>query len=198
MNRGHIIELKPNNKQATYFAKACGIARLSYNWALNEWQKQYDEDKKYRDECLQLGLEIDESKLNKPEKGHFAKAKLAKDLMLEVSWFDENINYKAYKMFLEKIESSIYQGVYKEKFYKKVNSYYDAFSQLDVIEQSRVILELLHLFDTTAVVPNLKEIGGPTHFGVLTLNKDITDKTLNIVNTSITGLFENKIRIGDL
>lgn len=27
--RGHIIELNPNNKQATYFNKACGVARLS-------------------------------------------------------------------------------------------------------------------------------------------------------------------------
>ncbi|MCB0510162.1 MAG: helix-turn-helix domain-containing protein [Bacteroidetes bacterium] len=32
----HSIELSVNNKQATYFAKACGIARFSYNWALNE------------------------------------------------------------------------------------------------------------------------------------------------------------------
>ena len=32
--RGHIIELKPNNKQTTYFKKACGVARLAYNWAL--------------------------------------------------------------------------------------------------------------------------------------------------------------------
>src|ERR1700729_1513978 len=37
----HKIELNPNNKQVTYFTKACGIARFSYNWALNEWQKQY-------------------------------------------------------------------------------------------------------------------------------------------------------------
>ena len=28
--RGHIIELNPNNKQATYFKKACGVARLAY------------------------------------------------------------------------------------------------------------------------------------------------------------------------
>ncbi|WP_244152379.1 helix-turn-helix domain-containing protein [Psychrobacter pasteurii] len=35
MIRGHIIELNPNNKQATYFTKACGIARLAYNWALS-------------------------------------------------------------------------------------------------------------------------------------------------------------------
>ncbi len=36
--RGHIIALDPTNKQATYFAKACGVARLAYNWALDNWQ----------------------------------------------------------------------------------------------------------------------------------------------------------------
>ena len=39
--RAHKIELRPNNKQKTYFAKACGVARFSYNWALNEWQQEY-------------------------------------------------------------------------------------------------------------------------------------------------------------
>ena len=38
----HKIALKPNNKQATYFKKACGVARFSYNWALAEWQRQYE------------------------------------------------------------------------------------------------------------------------------------------------------------
>lgn len=37
----HKIELKCNNKQKTYFAKASGTARKAYNWALNEWQKEY-------------------------------------------------------------------------------------------------------------------------------------------------------------
>ena len=37
----HKIELKANNKQKTYFAKAAGVARFAYNWALNEWQKEY-------------------------------------------------------------------------------------------------------------------------------------------------------------
>lgn len=64
--RGHIIELKPNNKQITYFKKACGVARFAYNWALTEWQKQYDADKSYRADCLAKGIEIDKSKLNNP------------------------------------------------------------------------------------------------------------------------------------
>lgn len=37
----HKIELKPNNKQATYFAKASGVARKAYNWALEQWQKEH-------------------------------------------------------------------------------------------------------------------------------------------------------------
>ena len=37
----HKIALKPNNKQRTYFAKACGVARLAYNWGLEMWQQQY-------------------------------------------------------------------------------------------------------------------------------------------------------------
>ncbi|MEF3193820.1 MAG: transposase [Halothiobacillaceae bacterium] len=38
----HKIALDPNNKQATYFTKAAGTARFAYNWALAEWQKQYE------------------------------------------------------------------------------------------------------------------------------------------------------------
>ena len=46
MIKGHVIQLKPNDKQATYFAKACSVARLAYNWALGQWQNQYEQDKK--------------------------------------------------------------------------------------------------------------------------------------------------------
>ncbi len=38
----HKIALDPNNRQATYFAKAAGTARFAYNWALAEWQRQYE------------------------------------------------------------------------------------------------------------------------------------------------------------
>ena len=38
----HRIALDPNNAQASYFARACGVARFAYNWALAEWQRQYE------------------------------------------------------------------------------------------------------------------------------------------------------------
>ena len=41
MLMAHRIALDPNNKQATYCAKAAGTARFAYNWALAEWARQY-------------------------------------------------------------------------------------------------------------------------------------------------------------
>ncbi len=41
----HKIALDPNNKQATSFKKACGVARFAYNWALAEWKRQYEAHK---------------------------------------------------------------------------------------------------------------------------------------------------------
>ena len=38
----HKIALEPNNVQATYFARTSGTARFAYNWALTEWQNQYE------------------------------------------------------------------------------------------------------------------------------------------------------------
>lgn len=42
MLMSHKIALQPNNKQATYFAKASGVARFAYNWALANWKEQYE------------------------------------------------------------------------------------------------------------------------------------------------------------
>jgi putative transposase len=41
----HKIEMHCNNKQRTYFAKACGTARFAYNWALAQWSQQYEAHK---------------------------------------------------------------------------------------------------------------------------------------------------------
>jgi putative transposase len=46
VQRSHKIRLSPNNKQRTYFAKACGISRLAFNWGLAEWKSQYESGEK--------------------------------------------------------------------------------------------------------------------------------------------------------
>src|SRR3990167_579080 len=52
----HKIELKPNNKQKTYFKKSCGVARFAYNWGLTEWKKQYESGEKPSEVSLRRQL----------------------------------------------------------------------------------------------------------------------------------------------
>ena len=41
----HKVALRPNNKQATCLAKSAGCARFAYNWALDQWNSQYQAHK---------------------------------------------------------------------------------------------------------------------------------------------------------
>ena len=45
MMLAHKIALDPNDMQETYFRKAAGVVRFAYNWALDQWQQQYDAGK---------------------------------------------------------------------------------------------------------------------------------------------------------
>jgi putative transposase len=42
MIRAHKIRLHPTPEQATYFARAAGTSRFVWNWALAEWNRQYE------------------------------------------------------------------------------------------------------------------------------------------------------------
>ncbi len=46
MQLAHKIEIKPNNKQKTYFKKACGVSRFVWNWALEHWESEYKQGNK--------------------------------------------------------------------------------------------------------------------------------------------------------
>jgi len=59
--RSHKIALDPNNKQATYFKKACGVARFAYNWALAEWERQYKAGHKPKEKDLRRQLQCGEN-----------------------------------------------------------------------------------------------------------------------------------------
>jgi putative transposase len=54
--RAHKIALKLNNKQKTHLAKACGVARFSYNWGLAEWMKAYAAGEKVNEMALRRKL----------------------------------------------------------------------------------------------------------------------------------------------
>ena len=46
MMRAHKIRLNPTPEQANYFARAAGVARFVWNWALAEWNRHYEAGEK--------------------------------------------------------------------------------------------------------------------------------------------------------
>ncbi|MBK8751761.1 MAG: transposase [Candidatus Competibacteraceae bacterium] len=48
----HRIELKPNPLQAALFRQCVGAARFAYNWALAEWQRQFEAGEKPNEAAL--------------------------------------------------------------------------------------------------------------------------------------------------
>ncbi len=42
MIKAHKIRLHPSPEQANYFARAAGTSRFVWNWALAEWNRQYE------------------------------------------------------------------------------------------------------------------------------------------------------------
>src|SRR5512135_3564989 len=46
MIRTHKIRLNPTPEQANYFAKAAGTCRFVWNWALTEWNRQFQAGEK--------------------------------------------------------------------------------------------------------------------------------------------------------
>jgi putative transposase len=52
----HRIRLVPTADQEAYFARACGVARFAYNWALAEWQRQYAAGEKPSEPALRKQL----------------------------------------------------------------------------------------------------------------------------------------------
>ena len=72
MLRSHKIALQPNHKQATYFAKACGVARFACNWTLAEWKRRYETGERPTEASLRRQLKSDPS----IRRGRFLSLKL--------------------------------------------------------------------------------------------------------------------------
>ena len=110
----------------------------------------------------------------------------------EFDRIDSSTNMIIYDALLKKIKHT----VYREKLSSQIEimkTGRDSFANLSVEEQSVEILEILHLFECTAVAANLKRIGGAASAGIVLLSKDITNSNLMLINQSSTGLFEQRI-----
>ena len=105
----HKIRLDPNNKQMTYFKKACGVSRFVWNWALDQWEKQYKPGKKPN--ALELKKQFNSIKRKEYP------------FVLEVTKYASQQPF----IFLQRAYNKFFKGIGKKpkfKSRKKHNSFY--------------------------------------------------------------------------
>lgn len=142
----------------------------------------------------QLLLNNDEQSLLKKVLKYVQRLKENKNLKIgdKDEIFDTDLN-KLYDTFVNKLETSVYARRLKlqgDTLQKKR----DCFIELSPEDKCIVLSEILHLFQCQSAAANLKKIGGPASAGILVLNTNISNnKSISIINQSITGVYEQEI-----
>lgn len=99
-------------------------------------------------------------------------------------------NITLYDTFLDKLCNSVYKVPFKKQLQDLTNEK-EKFVALKLEEQTKVLFEILHLFQCNRTSSDLTFIGGSKQAGNIMLGKDITHaEKLFIVNQSPTGIFE--------
>ena len=129
-----------------------------------------DEYLKYVNKIIKLLNEANGNKIN----------------VLNTAKFSVEKNIEIYDYFTERINGSIYGKIIPNILeYLKNNR--EKFIKMEVVEQLKLIRELLKAFKCDATIPSFAT-------GVITKNKKITgNKSVLLINQSVTGIFETKV-----
>ena len=134
----HKIALDPNEEQAVYFARSCGVSRFAWNWALARWQQEYALWREYRCgskpseaslrrelNALELELEqsgdgFDEQRFRQPRRtgdqamaaGDEAENQLLNHVALADDDFAE-FSFEAHAARLQAFKRGLFRGVFR-------------------------------------------------------------------------------------
>lgn len=104
---------------------------------------------------------------------------------------DKENNLKLFQKLTDKLNSKIYAGISSFATFKNnLVKGEEAFKQLNLVEQAKVITEILKFFKCNAETANIEYIGGSKMSGKILFNKDITGVDFRIIDRSPAGLTE--------
>lgn len=114
--------------------------------------------------------------------------KTNKDGVIRIVVNKEN-NEKLYETLKNKLDSKIYKGLSAFASFKtNMERGKDKFCELSVLEQAKVLLQILKVFRCNAEISDIQAIGGTAHSGKKLFAKNITDVDFKLVNLSPAGL----------
>jgi len=113
IQRGYKVELDPTNEQVQGFAKACGIARFAYNWALHR------KEAGFRERNLNRTVLSIKNELNRRKREEFPWMYEASKCVSEEALWDLD---EAYKKFFRHLKGDPKLGISMARFCKECNA----------------------------------------------------------------------------
>lgn len=106
-------------------------------------------------------------------------------------------NCNLYLLFTEKLESAVYNRIFSH-ILKTLKNSQEIFVDLSLINQCKLLLEILKFFKCDRQKSDLSLIGGSKNSGTIRINKSLKKiKSAYAVNQSVTGLYEYKTNLLD-
>ncbi len=130
--------------------------------------------------------------------GKDKKEDLFTDDLLKRYKISKEKNLELYDLLTEKLSLNIYK---LPAILKSMENGREKFTALDLKEQATVITETLKILHCNPVLGDIKLIDGAKNAGALTLNMELVKKdikSVQLIDQSVTGLFEKKTELLNL
>ena len=103
-------------------------------------------------------------------------------------------NVKMYDWMIKRLESKVYAALPLSNVSKSLNESREKFAAMTVLEQCKILKEILKSFKCNRELTNLLALNGKKSVGELKYNKKLTSfDSAYLINQSVTGLYEKKI-----
>lgn len=104
-------------------------------------------------------------------------------------------NLKMYDWFMERLSKGAYGRLFGNMAGDMKNSR-NKFRNMDVLGQSKILMEILKTFKCDRQVSNFKELNGKASVGIINFSSNLSNlDSAYLINQSVTGLYERKINL---
>lgn len=101
-------------------------------------------------------------------------------------------NVALYEWFLKKLDAKVYQQLF-QALIKDLTAEKEHFSTLGILDQSKVLREILKAFKCDRQLLSLELLNGKKSVGNIKISKDLSSrKSVKLIHQSITGIYEIK------
>ena len=145
--------------------------------------------------AYQLAIDDEHAKYLKYSSKYVDRCTVARKALqvMEYDVISKSGNTEMYDWFIGRLKSNVYQKLFNNMLNDLENNR-DKFNDMDILDQSKLLLEILKAFKCDRQCPNFKALNGKGTVGIIGYSSTLSVlESAYLINQSVTGLFEVKV-----